>query len=366
MREAEASGSAPLWAALGHAARGWHVLPLSAVSKRPLGNCPACRDTQGISPHPVEKCPCIPRGAWCHGVRAATTDPDRIRTWWRREPGAIPGIATGPSDLVLIDIDTHGDDLPAGLATGLLPGIDLAAEHLPAPQWQVPGDFRDGRDTLQLLARLRGGRYPWPTDAEHRPVTVITPSGGRHLWYRAPTGNLRQAGGQRGLAWRVDIKAGWSYGIAPGATSRTGPYRQTSGDITTPGHMPPWLAREVIRVASRTRPPTPTAGPRKGPTTPRRDRAPAAYLTTVINRGAAHLATLTDGRKRALAALAYQTGGLLDWSGLPHQQTTQQLITAGTTAGLKHNIATRIVHRSLANGLAAPLTPNPRNQRPRS
>lgn len=49
--------------ALAHAARGWHVLPLSPDSKRPLGNCPACRDyDNGKPPHRIEDCPCIPAG----------------------------------------------------------------------------------------------------------------------------------------------------------------------------------------------------------------------------------------------------------------------------------------------------------------
>jgi hypothetical protein len=126
--------------------------------------------------------------------------------------------------------------------------------------------------------------------------------------------------------------------------------------------MPEWLAREVTRVAThRKHQPAPPTQLR--PRLDARDgRGPAAYLTTVINRGAAKLTTLADGRKRALAALAYQTGGLLEWSGLPHDQTTEQLITAGTTAGLPYNTAARIVHRSLTRGLNEPL-PEPRSAR---
>ena len=36
--------SDPAELALELAALGWHILPLSPASKRPLGNCPACRD----------------------------------------------------------------------------------------------------------------------------------------------------------------------------------------------------------------------------------------------------------------------------------------------------------------------------------
>jgi hypothetical protein len=354
----------PARLALGLAALGWHILPLSPVSKRPLGNCPACRPRHGIAAHLASACPCLTAGGWCHGVRAATTDPARINAWWRREPRAVPGIAAGPSGLVLVDIDAHGDQLPPRLAIGLLPGIDLAAEPIPADAWADPARFRDGRDSLALLARLRGGPRPWPPSPDHQPVTVATPSSGVHLWYQAPVGSLRQAlsdpQGRYGLAWQVDIKAGWSYGIAPGAATTAGSYQVRGGGPAQPGCMPAWLAREVIRAT--------TATPRRLATPPPLSRpdgpGPAAYLATVVGRGAAQLAAMTDGRKRALSALAYHAGGLLHWSGLAREHVTAQLINAGTTAGLAPGITTRIVNRAIANGIDRPVNqPGSRPQR---
>ena len=267
------ASSDPARLALDLAALGWHILPLSPASKRPLGNCGACRPRHGIPAHLAGACPCLPAGGWCHGVRAATTDPARITAWWRREPRAVPGVAAGPSGLVLVDIDAHGGPPPPNLATGLLPGIDLATEPIPPGAWADPARFRDGRDSLALLARLRGGPRPWPTGPEHQPVTAATPSGGVHLWYRAPAPNLRQAlsdpHGRYGLAWQIDLKAGWSYGIAPGATTTAGTYRIRGGDPAHPGRMPAWLAREVIR-ATTTAPrqpatPPPPSARRAGP-----------------------------------------------------------------------------------------------------
>jgi hypothetical protein len=338
--------------ALDLAAIGWRVFPLTARDKRPLANCLDCRDNPECSRDDYAACPCIPDGQWCHGVRAATTDPDRITTWWRKTPNAVPAVAAGPSRLVLIDLDTHTHQPPRDPATQLLPGIPLTVD-------QIPGGFtivRDGRDALLLLARLRGGPHPWPADPQHQPVTVVTPSGGRHLWYRAlqaPSGGrLRQALSE--LGWQIDIKAGWSYGIAPGATTPTSTYQLIAGNPAAPGHMPAWLTREVLRVAT-TRP-TP-AGPPPHPavTASGTGRGPGTYLTTVIERGAAELAALTDGRKRALSALAYKTGGLLTWSGLPRDEIEQRLIDAGLAAGLHERLARRIVHRALTNGLARPL-----------
>ena len=227
--------SSPAQLALHLAELGWHILPLSPATKRPLGNCPACRDT-GTRRHPIGDCRCLPAGRWCHGVRAATTNPASITRWWQREPAAVPGAAAGPSGLVLIDIDAHREQLPPALATELLPGIDLAAEPIPRELWDEPARFHDGRDTLRLLATIRGGPRAWPADPGHRPVTVTTPTnGGRHLWYRAPAQGLRQAlsdpHGRHGLAWQVDVKAGWSYGLAPGTATTAGTYTVTSGDL---------------------------------------------------------------------------------------------------------------------------------------
>lgn len=333
--------------ALELAAIGWHVLPLSATSKRPLGLCDACRAGTRCSAGSIEDCPCLPAGRWCHGVRAATLDPARLRAWWRAQPDAIPAVAAGPSGLVLIDLDTHADQAPE--LAELLPGIDLLGEHLAARR--LP-EIRDGRDVLRLLAELRGGPGPWPADPGHRPVTVATPSGGRHLWYRAPADGLHQALSK--LGWQIDIKAGWSYGIAPGAIARTGPYEILAGDLTALGRMPQWLAREVIRVAGT---PRPARTPLPAQALPVHHQGPPAYLTAVIERGAADLVTLTDGRQRALSALAYKAGGYLDWSGLPRQQIEERLISAGTTSGLAERLARRIVTRSLANGLRFPLAP---------
>jgi hypothetical protein len=338
--------------ALHLAGQGWHVFPLSPASKRPLANCADCRELPGRTTHRVEDCACLEAERWCHGVRAATVDRERISAWWQREPDAIPGVAAGPSGLVLIDIDAHDQDPPSNPATELLPGIDLATEAVPGRLWPDPDQFRDGRDALRLLARIRGGTQPWPSDPGHCPVTVSTPSGGCHLWYRSPAEGLRQAlSGPRGIAWQVDIKAGWSYGVAPAAIAATGPYRVVAGDTATPGDMPGWLAHEVRRVASpRPAPPAQLPAPRSAP-----GRRPAAYLSAVIRRGTAELATMTDGRQRFLSALSFKAGGLLAWSGLPDDEVTDWLVDAGVASGLAHNLAHRIVSRALARGVAAPL-----------
>jgi hypothetical protein len=59
-------------------------------------------------------------------------------------------------------------------------------------------------------------------------------------------------------------------------------------------------------------------------------------MAAIINRGAAQLRSLDDGRKRALAALAYQVGGLLTWSALDEADVLVRLTDAGRAAGLTY------------------------------
>uniref|UniRef100_UPI003FA72B11 bifunctional DNA primase/polymerase n=1 Tax=Streptomyces sp. B21-088 TaxID=3039411 RepID=UPI003FA72B11 len=133
--------------ALSAAERGLPVFPLSA------SKLPALR-----SPHRDETPPVHCRGA-CglpgHGVHDATTDPATVRALFAAAPRATGyGIACGrqPHRLIGIDLDidtTHGNDSVAALR-------QLALQHL----FTIP-----------------------PT------VTVLTPSGGRHLWLTGPPGS---------------------------------------------------------------------------------------------------------------------------------------------------------------------------------
>jgi hypothetical protein len=66
---------------------------------------------------------------------------------------------------------------------------------------------------------------------------------------------------------------------------------------------------------------------------------------------------MSDGRKRALSALAYHVGGLLAWSGQDREHIVNELADAGTAAGLPPGISARIVNRAIANGIARPVTP---------
>jgi len=65
-------------AALEYAEQGWHVFPCGVKSKKPITK---------------------------HGLLDASTDPAQIRAWWEATPQANIGIACGPSNLVVVDLD---------------------------------------------------------------------------------------------------------------------------------------------------------------------------------------------------------------------------------------------------------------------
>ncbi len=107
-------------AALATAERGWHVFPLVPGEKRP-----AVR-------------------SW---NERATTDPDRITRCWTAGAYNI-GIATGPSRLVVVDLDTP----------------KTPDDTAPEP-WNLPG-IVDGTDVL--AAALRAARAAVPERHVHR------------------------------------------------------------------------------------------------------------------------------------------------------------------------------------------------------
>ena len=104
------------------------------------------------------------------GCTEATTDREKISAWWTRAPHANIGIACGAiNGFVVIDVDHH-DDV-------------------------------DGADSLRELEAQMG---PLPDT-----VAAITPNGGRHLFYKYPTGhNIRNT---TNIAPGIDIRANGGY-----------------------------------------------------------------------------------------------------------------------------------------------------------
>jgi hypothetical protein len=229
----------PLDVALWLAGQGIYVHPLIPGRKLPPRNCNRCSPGTASEqnalyiPHTPAECKCIAAGRYCHGVHAATIDPDRITTWWRKIPDAMVGVAAGPSGLLILDVDRHGGELPP--ADQILPGLAL-------PDGVDRHTIHDGLDVLALLCEIRQAPL---LDVFPRTMTVRTPSGGMHYWYRVPEGTAWRNNSKK-LGWQLDVKAGWGYGIAPGSVAAKGSY-QRIGDCLTIADLPAWLAADLKR-----------------------------------------------------------------------------------------------------------------------
>lgn len=291
-------GSAQLAAALDAASHGWHVFPLRLGDKRPA----------------------IP--AW---EQRATTDPDRITRCWTHAPYNV-GIATGPSGLVIIDLDRpkHPDDTP------------------PA-DWAAHG-VTDGADVLAVLCARYGQPYPGST------YTVRTWSGGTHMYFAAPQGEpLRNTAGDsaRGLGWKVDTRAVGGLVVGAGSTFDGHPYKVVHNAPVAP--LPGWLA-ELLRPAPLPpqRPVTVALGGHGRRT---------AFLNAAVN---GELARVTNSGEHehntSLYIAAVALGQLVAGGELSEADVTGWLSSAGLRVGQSEREAQRTIASGLRAGARRPRT----------
>ncbi|MGB6165666.1 MAG: bifunctional DNA primase/polymerase [Pseudonocardiaceae bacterium] len=286
--------------ALHLAQRGWHVFPITPSAKRP---------------------PAITR--W---ETRASTNPDLIHHWWRHTPHTI-GIATGPSRLVVIDLDTPHPNQPT-----------------PA-RWASLG-ITAGTGVIKALARARGVTIA-PT------YTVSTPSGGWHLYYTTPPGvALRNT--HDVIGWKIDTRAHGGYVIAPGCPVPPSGYELV--DDRDPVELPAWLHQAL----------TPTPPTEPSPPAVRVTTNPTGYVAAAI-RGETHrVRTAPLGAHNAvLCRAAYALGQLVGAGLLDHATARAELTIAAqvlVTAACDCTPAevARVITAALAAGAANPRRATPR------
>lgn len=171
--------------ALSAAERGLPVIPLSPTK------LPALRSPHHEDPPGSARCrgEC---GLLGHGVHDATADPAGVRALFAAAPWATGyGIACGrpPHHLIGVDLDTKGE---TDAVTALR---ELALRHL----FTLP-----------------------------QTVTVLTPSGGRHLWLTGPPEVVVPNSAGR-LAPGIDIRGAGGYLVGPGSVTAHGAYRLAEG-----------------------------------------------------------------------------------------------------------------------------------------
>lgn len=275
-------------------ARGQAIIPLSHVTKAPL--------VSGFGADVPDQ---------TIGARFCTARP------WRSKPGACIGLLTGrgPHPLVVIDLDVLKD--------------------APPPEGHFDG-CQHGADVLELLANKHGA--PWPDT-----YTVLTPSGGLHLYYTAPAGAL----GNRARALPlVDTRDRGGYVVAAGSVSARGTYEVDVSAPQRPRLLPDWLGA-ALRPSQR-----PSDHAQRPPATPAgRDRA-EKYAVAALEGAYADITSATDGRKRLIFARARHLAELAHTAPdvLTDHAIENTLLAAALTVGLPEPYALDSIRRGIRLG----------------
>ncbi|MEU1190430.1 bifunctional DNA primase/polymerase [Streptomyces sp. NPDC005859] len=262
--------------ALDAAERGWYVFPLRPGTKRP-------------ALHGEQSCPGTGPCAGRHRKweQRATTDPDRIRAAWSQAPFNI-GIATGPTGLVVVDLDVSKDNSSS----------------------DAPG----GAESFGALCERAG--HPVPTTYRTR-----TASGGTHLYFTAPDGiRLTNTAGTVGEL--VDTRAWGGYVVAAGSVTPAGPYEALCAPEVA--SLPGWLLR-ILQ-------PSPRAP--QGPSVAVTAQS-SRYADVALDAETRNVATAQPGaRESTLFRAARALGRFVAWGDLPRHVVEQALQEAGEAAGL--------------------------------
>lgn len=161
---------------------------------------------------PRGKVPAISRANGGNGFQDATTDAAQIEAWWRSNPQRNIGIATGASNLVVVDRD----------------------------------DEAGGEDSMGDLVTDHG-------DGWLDTVIGLTPKG-VHYYYRAPEGiRIQNSAGTR-LGPGIDIRADGGYVVAHPSYRPDGRYEWEADHAPwdrVPADLPAWLITRLTERRSR-------------------------------------------------------------------------------------------------------------------
>lgn len=241
--------------------RGWHVFPLKPASKTPAVN------------------------AW---ETWATTEPDAI--WWSAADQGY-GIACGPSNLYVIDLDVH--------------------------QLETNGV----KTWLELLNRHN---QPWPDTYE-----AETPNG-LHLYFQQ-TNQLGNTAGKLGPG--IDTRGQGGYVVG---------YPHTNDHEPVP--LPSWIADLL---ATRPKPPAP-ARPNITPVTTPFGKAALVDETNKIRNAP------TGTRNSQLNESAFKIAQLVAGGEITERDAAEQLIYAGIAAGLGEHETVNTISSAFKAGANTP------------
>ncbi|WP_280404507.1 bifunctional DNA primase/polymerase [Nocardia brasiliensis] len=266
-------------AALAAANRGWFVFPLRSGRKTPASL--RLRNLDGTP---------------CTWPSYATTDTEQIRRWWAGQRTYNIAIATGPSNLHVIDIDGTGHD----------------GKHLTAL-----------RSALSVLE-------PIPAT-----LTVRSPHG-LHLYFNVPPPSRLHCTVAR-LAPGVDSRGVGGYIVAAGSQTPHGAYQVV--DPSPVAAMPSGLIERLV-------PAPPPDLPAPWPS------SVGAYVAAVVTREASRVASAQrHTRNKSLFRAAFNLGRLVAGGNLPEHQARTALSAAASRHLGQHAFTKTELNRTLTNGL---------------
>jgi hypothetical protein len=250
------------------------------------------------------------------------SDPEQVRSWWsgryvRAHVGLLTGRGPGRG-LVVVDLDMLKD----------------GAEP-PTGRWE---GCQGGSDVLERLAAEAGAEWP-------ETYTVMTPSGGLHLYYLQPEdGPLIGCATGDGptaphLGPLIDVRGIGGYVIAAGsyAAVQGRPYERVSDPAMRPQPLPGWLLERLRPAVQPSPPPAPAPVCLYAPGRGRGSRA-ERYAAAALQGAAEDIAVLADGdgRNARLFAAARRLGELHHTAPAVLTETTvrEQLLAAALRCGL--------------------------------
>lgn len=182
-------GPTMLDAALRYARRGWAVFPVHYPAN---GKC-SCgySSCENVAKHPLTE----------NGLKDASTAEADVLRWWARWPQANIGIATGASNLVVLDIDPR----------------------------------HSGDASLEAVRAAHG---------EIDTAIVLTGGGGEHYYFRAPANvHVTSRTNALGLQYPgIDVRAAGGYVLAPPSLHASGQrYVPEASGARKLAEVPAWL-----------------------------------------------------------------------------------------------------------------------------
>ncbi|MEA3275953.1 MAG: bifunctional DNA primase/polymerase, partial [Pseudomonadota bacterium] len=146
-----------------------------------------------------------------HGFKDASTDESIVTAWWSHWPDALVAMPTGAaSDTVVLDVDV-----------------------------------KNGHDGEESLFRLQRQHEQLPDTVE-----VLTPSGGRHLYFEHPGRRIPCSAGKLGDG--LDIRGDGGYIILPPSRIGEHQYVYEGSNPNSPAPLPGWLLELTAAKATTT------------------------------------------------------------------------------------------------------------------